>query len=425
MLDIKFIRENRDLVEKATAKKHLEVDIGKLLKLDVERLELLQVVEGMRSKQHRAGATLAASKSGGQDADSKLLGELAALKTKLRAEEEKLADIVRKWQTLMLSIPNIPDVSVPEGATDAENVELRRVGEPRKFDFKVKDHRELMMELGMVDFERGVKTSGFRGYFLTGAGVRLSFAVWQFALTRLSAQGFMPMMAPSLIRREMLLGTGYLPQGEDDLFMTQDGMYLAGTSEVAGMGYFMDEVIPVTQLPKKMLAFSPCFRREAGSYGKDEKGLFRVHEFFKLEQLVISQASHEESVRLHEEITKNSESLMAELGIPYRVVVNCGGDLGLGQVKKYDTEAWVPSEGRYRETHSSSYFHDFQSRRLNIRYRDEGGKLNYVHSLNNTAVATPRILQAIVENYQEADGSIRIPSVLREYAGIEVIKKEK
>ncbi len=425
MLDIKFIRENRDLVEKAAAKKHLEVDIGKLLKLDLERLELLQVVEGMRSKQHRAGATLVASKQGGEDTDSKLLGELAALKTKLKAEEEKLADVVRKWQTLMLAVPNVPDVSVPEGATDAENVELRRVGEPRKFDFKVKDHRELMTGLGMVDFERGVKTSGFRGYFLCGAGVRLSFALWQFALARLSAQGFMPMMAPSLIRREMLLGTGYLPQGEDDLFVTQDGTYLAGTSEVAGMGYFMDEVIPIGELPKKMLAFSPCFRREVGSYGKDEKGLFRVHEFFKLEQLVLSHASHEESVRLHEEITKNAESLVAELGIPYRVVVNCGGDLGLGQVKKYDIEAWVPSEGRYRETHSSSYFHDFQSRRLNIRYRDEGGKLNYVHSLNNTALATPRILQAIVENYQEADGSIKIPSALREYAGIEVIRKER
>lgn len=425
MLDIKFIRENRELVERAAAKKRLEVDIGKLLKLDLERLELLQVVEGMRSKQHRAGATFAASGSEEAEKDSKLLGELAALKTKLRAEEEKLADVVRKWQTLMLSVPNIPDVSVPEGATDAENVELRRAGEPRKFDFKIKDHRELMTGLGMVDFERGVKTSGFRGYFLTGAGVRMSFALWQFALARLSAQGFTPIMAPSLVRREMLLGTGYLPQGEDDLFVTQDGMYLAGTSEVAGMGYYMDEVLPIAELPKKMLAFSPCFRREAGSHGKDEKGLFRVHEFFKLEQLILSQASHEESVRLHEEITRNAESLMTELGIPYRVVVNCGGDLGLGQVKKYDIEAWIPSEGRYRETHSSSYFHDFQSRRLNIRYRDESGKLNYVHSLNNTAFATPRILQAIVENYQQADGSVKIPPALREYAGIEVIKKEK
>ena len=227
------------------------------------------------------------------------------------------------------------------------------------------------------------------------------------------------------------MGTGYLPQSEEDLYKTQDGEYLAGTAEVATMGYYMEEILDAKQLPIKFFAFSPCFRREAGSHGKDTKGVFRIHEFVKYEQVVLCEASHEESVRIHEELTENSEKLLQELKLPYHVVVNCGGDLGLGQVKKYDIEAWMPSEKKYRETHSSSYFHDFQTRRLNIRYRDtstklgagEQGILRYAHSLNNTALAMPRILCHIVENYQQKDGSIKIPEVLRAYMGNESIEK--
>jgi len=231
------------------------------------------------------------------------------------------------------------------------------------------------------------------------------------------------MVVPSMVRRESFLGTGYLPQSEEDLYKTQDGEYLAGTAEVATMGYYMDEVIDKKQLPLKFFSYSPCFRREIGAHGKDVKGIFRVHEFFKYEQVVLCEAKHEESVRLHETLTANSEALLQELKLPYHVVVNCGGDLGLGQVKKYDIEAWMPSEKRYRETHSSSYFHDFQTRRLNIRYRDDDGTLKFVHSLNNTALAMPRILCQIVENNQRADGSITIPEVLRAYMGKDVIEK--
>lgn len=220
------------------------------------------------------------------------------------------------------------------------------------------------------------------------------------------------------------MGTGYLPQGEDDLYATQDKEYLIGTSEAPAMGYYMDEVLKKEDLPVKFLGFSPCFRREAGAHGKDTKGVFRVHEFFKFEQVVLCEASHDESVKYHEELTQNAESLLQTIEIPYHMVINCGGDLGLGQVKKYDIEAWVPSENKYRETHSSSYFHDFQTRRLNIRYRDSDGTLKFVHSLNNTALATPRIFVSLIENNQQEDGSIKIPPALRKYMGMDVIMRK-
>jgi len=232
------------------------------------------------------------------------------------------------------------------------------------------------------------------------------------------------MIVPSMLRREPFVGTGYLPQEEENLYKTQDGDYLAGTAEVGTMGMYMEEILDKKQLPLKFFSFSPCFRREAGSHGKDTKGVFRIHEFVKYEQVVLCEASHAESVKWHEELTANSEALLQELKLPYHVVLNCGGDIGLGQVKKYDIEAWMPSEKKYRETHSSSYFHDFQTRRLNIRYRDEQGVMRYAHSLNNTAIAMPRILCQIVENNQQADGSIVIPEVLRSYMGKEVISKK-
>ncbi len=232
------------------------------------------------------------------------------------------------------------------------------------------------------------------------------------------------MIVPSLVRREAFMGTGYLPQGEEDLFKTQDGEFLSGTAEVSLMGYHMDEILDKKDLPKKFIGFSPAFRREIGAHGKDTKGILRVHEFYKFEQVVLCEASHTESVKFHEEIQANTEGIMQALGLPYHVVINCAGDLGLGQVKKYDIEAWLPSENKYRETGSASYFHDFQTRRLNIRYRDDDGKMKFVHSLNNTALSG-RPLIMIVENYQNADGSIRIPDVLQQYMnGQKIISKK-
>ncbi len=421
MLDIKFIRENKDLVAEGAKKKHLDIDFDALIKLDDKRKDLQASIDEKRAEQNVASDMIVKASPEERDA---VIAKMQSLKETLKLQEESLQEVLVKWRAIMLTVPNVPDISVPEGESDADNKEVKTWGTIRTFDFTPKTHVDLMLDHDMADFERGTKVAGFRGYFLKNDGARLVWALERFVQDRfMHRDGFTPVIAPSLVRREPFVGTGYVPQSEEDLYKTQDGDYLAGTAEVASMGYFMEEILDKSQLPIKFFAFSPCFRREAGSHGRDTKGVFRIHEFIKYEQVVICEASHEESVKHHEELTENSEKLLQELNLPYHVVINCGGDLGLGQVKKYDIEAWMPSEERYRETHSSSYFHDFQARRMNIRYRDEEGKVRYVHSLNNTALAMPRILCQIVENYQQADGSISVPEVLRGYMGKDVISK--
>ncbi|MDO8493496.1 MAG: serine--tRNA ligase [bacterium] len=420
MLDIKFIRENSDLIKEAARKKHVDFDVAKLLEVDKERLALMTEIEGMRAKQNHASQEIMKASA---DAKISILHDMKTLKEEMQVKEDALVAVMKSWREMMLAVPNIPDMSVPEGASDAENQEVRVWGDIPKFDFKPKDHIELMQNLGMLDLERGTKVSGFRGYFLKGDGAKLQFALWRFTQDFFAQKdGFVPMIVPALLKPEIFLGTGYLPQGEEDLYKTQDGDYLAGTAEVATMGYYMNDIIEKKDLPLKMLSFSSAFRREAGSHGKDTRGILRVHEFYKFEQVVLCEASHAESMKHHEEIERNTEELTEALGLPYHVVANCGGDLGLGQVKKYDIEVWLPSEGRYRETGSASYFHDFQTRRLNIRYKDDDGKLKFVHSLNNTALSG-RPLIAIVENYQNVDGSITVPEVLRKYMGKDLISK--
>ncbi len=421
MLDIKFIRENKDIVKSAVEKKHINLSIDELIKLDDERLAILKEVENLRSEQNSGSAAI--SQSSGEERNT-ILEKMKSIKESLQSKEESLRSIMSSWQKMMLEVPNIPDMSVPDGDTDEDNVEYKVWGDIPKFDFKPKDHIELMENLDMVDFERGVKVSGFRGYFMKNDGAKLFFALWQYFLNYFIDQGYTPMIVPSLVRKESLIGTGMLPQSEEDLYKVGENEYLAGTAEVATMGYHMNEVLEKSDLPKKYISFSPCFRAEAGKHGKDVKGIIRVHEFFKIEQVILCEANHEESVKWHEEITAHVEHLMQTLKLPYHVVVNCGGDLGLGQVKKYDIEAWVPSQEKYRETHSSSYFHDFQTRRLGIKYRDDDGKLKFVHSLNNTACATSRLPAALVEIYQQSDGSIVVPEVLRPYMGKDIIKKK-
>ncbi len=423
MLDIKFIRENKDLVAAGAQKKHIKFDVDALLKSDDTRKILLTEIEKMRADQNEVSLRIPQITI--PEARNELLIEMKHLKERMQVKEEELKEVMKTWQGLMLTVPNIPDMTVPEGESDADNKEVKTWGEIPKFDFVPKDHIPLMESLDLADFETGVKVAGFRGYFLKNEGAELEFAVWQLTLDLFRAKkDYMTMFAPSLVRRETLLGTGYLPQGEDDLYKTQDTDYLSGTAEVPTMSYFADKVLLKTDLPKKILAFSPAFRREAGSHSKDVKGLYRVHEFMKWEQVILCEANHTTSVQYHEELLLNAEGILQALNLPYRVVVNCGGDLGLGQVKKYDIETWMPSKNKYGETHSCSYFHDFQTRRLNIKYRDDDGKLKFAHSLNNTAIATPRILIQIVENYQQADGSIKIPEVLQKYmGGKEFIKK--
>ncbi len=418
MLDIKFIRENLDIVKDAAKKKHIKVDLDRLVSVDDKRKEIMSRMEEKKAKQNRVSGEVA--KAGAED-KQKLIAEMQTLKADIQKDEEELKPIMEEWQALMLQVPQVPDMTVPEGDSDADNVEVKAWGEKTKFDFEPKDHIEIMQKLGMADFERGTKVHGFRGYYLLGDGARLSWAIWNYAQDFFLQKGFTPMLPPTIVRKSNLYGTGHLPNDAEDVYHTQDEDYLIGTSEVSAMGYFSDEVLNKEQLPTKWLAFSPCYRREAGSHGKDVKGLIRVHEFYKIEQVILCEASHEESVKHHEWLNRNTEEFIESLGIPYHTVLNCGGDIGQGQVKKYDIELWVPMEKKYREISSASYFHDFQTRRFNIRYKDDDGKMRYAHSLNCTAIPTPRILVSLIENFQQADGSVRVPEVLQKYLGKEVI----
>jgi seryl-tRNA synthetase len=421
MLDIKFIRENAQLVRDAARKKRIEFDVQALIELDDARRAKITEVEAMRAELNTVSDLIPKI----QDESEKTLAieKMREFKKKLVEKERELTDIQEKYQQMMYGVPNIPDPSVPDGASDADNQEVRMWGKMPEFLFTPKDHITLLKDLDLVDFERGVKVSGFRGYFLKREAALLSMALWQLAMSELAKKGFIPLLAPSLVRENNFIGTGYLPQGKEEIYATQDDLFLIGTSEVAVMGMYQDEIFKEEDLPKKFVAFSPCFRREAGSHGKDTKGLYRVHEFMKVEQVILCRADHVESVRLHEEITNNAEGIMRALGLHYRVVANCGGDLGLGQVKKYDIEAWVPSQQKFGETHSASYFHDFQTRRLNIRYRDAGGDIHFAHSLNSTAIPTPRPLISLLEQNQKEDGSITIPEALWPYTGFHEIRR--
>lgn len=420
MLDIKFIRENLDIVKLAAQKKRIEIDLDRLIAVDDTRREIMTRMEEKKAEQNRVSKQLAM-----KDIDAmvreQMITEMQAVKAEIQEDEEALAPVMEEWQSLMLQVPNVPDMSVPDGTSDADNVEVKVWGERTTFDFTPKDHIEIMTARNMVDFERGTKVHGFRGYYLIGDGARLSWAIWNYAQQFFLEKGFTPMLPPAIVRKENLYGTGHLPNDAEDVYRTQDDEYLIGTSEVSAMGFYSGEVLAREQLPAKFLAFSPCFRREAGSHGKDVKGLIRVHEFYKLEQVILCEASHEESVKWHEWLNRNTEEFIESLGIPYHTVLNCGGDLGQGQVKKYDIELWVPGEQKYREISSASYFHDFQTRRFNIRYKDAEGKLRYAHSLNCTAIPTPRILVSLVENFQQADGSVKLPEVLRPFMGKDVI----
>lgn len=415
MLDIKFIRENTDIVKMAIEKKRVKLDIKELLDVDEKRVSVLSEVEKLRGKQNLVSERIPQLADESEKAE--LIKSMQVLKDDLKKKEEELREIMEQWRSLMLQVPNVPDPSVPDGKTDEDNKEVKVWGEKTAFDFPAKDHVEIMTKLNMVDFERGSKVHGFRGYFLKNDGAILSMAIWKYAMDFFGQKGFSPILAPAIVRKEHFYGTGHLPTDAEDLYETQDDDYLSGTAEVPLMGYFSNEILEEKDFPIKFLGFSPCYRREAGSYGKDTKGLIRVHEFYKVEQVILCKASHEESVKYHEWLNRNTEEFIESLGIPYHTVLNCGGDLGLGQVKKYDIELWVPGEEKYREISSASYFHDFQARRFNIRYKDADGKTRFAHSLNCTAIPTPRILVSLVENFQQADGSVKIPEVLVPYFG--------
>ncbi len=414
MLDIKFIRENLQFVKDGARKKRIAVDLDALMALDDKRRELTGALQRKKAEQNESSRAVGAAREAERGT---LIEKSKPLKAEIQKMEDELKEALTQWRRLMIQVPNIPDMSVPEGESEEDNKEIKTWGEKPQFAFEPKGHVELMTALGMADFERGVKAHGFRGYFLKNDGALLSWAIWNHARDFFLKKNFTPFIAPAILNKQHFFGTGHLPGEAQDIFQTQDDQYLAGTAEVPMMAYHADEILAKEELPKRYLAFSPCYRREAGSYSKDVKGLIRVHEFYKWEQLVLCKASHEASVALHEELNRNTEEFIESLGIPYRQVAICTGDLKAAHVKSYDTELWIPKEGTYREIASTSYYHDFQTRRFNIRYRDVDGKTKYAHSLNATAIPTPRILVSIVENYQQADGSVSVPEALRPYLG--------
>lgn len=428
MLDIKFIRENLEIVKSAAKNKNREVDWERLLMLDEKRRRLIGEIEKLRGERNKQSTNYPINKLSNNPINDKLINEQREQGKKLKEEIKKLEEesriIEQQFSGLMLTIPNVPDKSVPIGKDANGNKEVKKWGEVPKFDFKPLDHIELGKKLDLIDFERGVKVGGFRTYFLENEGALLEIAVLTYTFRKLAQKSYIPLIAPSLVKDFTLFGNGQFPWGREEVYhLEKDDVYLAGTAEVPVTAYFSGEVLNEKDLPKKFVAFSPCFRREAGSYGKDTKGLYRLHQFNKIEQVIITANDYEQSLKLHEELLANSEEVLQDLKLPYRVLLMCTGDMGEPQVKKYDVETWMPSREAYGETMSNSFMGDFQARRLNIRYKSKDG-IKYAHTLNNTAVASPRILIAILENYQQADGSVIIPEVLREFVGKERIERD-
>ncbi len=417
MLDLAFIRSNPETVKEAARLKNNTLDIDYLLDVDRQVTTLQRQVEEARAQQNQLSKQI---QKAGKDKElrDKLIAEGKRVAEQIKALEPELNILLEERYQLLLLVPNIPDPSAPIGKDESDNVPVRYWGTIPEFNFEPLDHYTLMQKLDLVDIERGVKVAGARSYVLKGDAARLELALMHFAFDRIAQKGFTPLIVPAMARDFCFIGNGQFPKGRDQVYAIENAdTYLVGTAEVSITGMYKDEILRVEDLPMTFVGFCPCFRQEAGTYGKDTRGVLRVHQFNKVEQYVICKADHEESVRWHEQLLANSEELVQALELPYRVVNVCTGDMGDGKVGMYDLECWMPSEGRYRETHSCSYFHDWQARRANIRYRDEDGKVKFVHTLNNTALASPRIILPILEIHQQPDGTVRIPAALRPYMG--------
>jgi seryl-tRNA synthetase len=415
MLDRREIRENPDEVKDAVRKKGIDLDVDELLDLD----------RAVRKLQHELDQAQARRKSSAKEfaqADdarrAQLRAQHAELEAQLRELREQLADTTEKLNGLMLLTPTIPWEGAPVGPDESANVVIRTVGTPPEFDFKPLDHVELLEKRGWADFTRARKVAGERAYALTTDLVLLERAVHSYALDLLAAKDFTLVSVPSLVREEPLTGTGMFPAHREEIYaIPADGLYLAGTAEVALVGFHSDEILDHKRLPIKYAGISPCFRREAGSAGRDVRGLLRVHQFEKVEQFVICAADVAESDRWHAELLGTAEQLLEGLGLAYEVMEISTGDMGAGKYRMNDINTWMPSLGAYRETHSCSSLLDWQARRANVRYRDADGTVRFAYTLNNTAVATPRLLAALVENFQTSEAEVRVPEVLRLYLG--------
>lgn len=414
MLDIKYIRENLEAVKQGAINKRITVDFDRLIELDASLRPKQQELEQLQAQRNQISKSIAKASPSERE---QLKQSVSTIKTKMETLTDEVRHLKDELDTLLLSVPQPAREDVPVGKDDNDNVEIKKWGKPPKFDFKIRDHVELGQRHGLIDIERGVKLAGSRSYILKGEGVILEQAVLRFTFDHLVNKGYTPLSVPVLVNEDAMVGTGYFPTGRDQAYyIEKDELALVGTAEVSLTSYHRNEILPKEQLPLRYVAWSPCFRREAGTYGKDTHGLYRVHQFQKIEQVVVCENDVSTSEKHHEELLTNAEEIMQALGLAYRVVYVCTGDLGQGQVRKHDIEAWMPSRNAYSETHSCSTFYEFQARRLKMRYKDSASKqTTYCHTLNNTAIASPRILIPLLENYQTKEGRIIIPEALRPY----------
>jgi len=419
MLDIKFIRENPARVKEACKRKQVKVDIDKLLEVDKKRRESLQALEDMRAKKNKASKEIVNTKD--KTEKEKIILKMRELDRSNDKLAKELKSLEKDFNQLMLQIPNLPSEDVPVGKNEKDNIVLKEVGSKTRFDFKPKDYLKIGQKLDIIDVKRAAKITGTRFGFIKGKAALLEFALINLAFENLIKKEFTPIIPPVMLKSEMARGTGYFEASDvrEAYFLPKDNLYLIGTAEQPLVAMHSNETFEEKELPKRYLGFSTCFRREAGSYGKDTKGIFRVHQFDKIE--MFNFCKPEDSEKEHQFLLSLEEELMQALKIPYRVVQMCTGDLGHPSVSKYDIESWIPSENRYRETHSTSNCTDFQARRLNIRYKNKKGNLSFVHTLNGTAFAIGRTLIAIIENYQQKDGSVLVPKVLQKYTGFKKI----
>jgi seryl-tRNA synthetase len=423
MLDINYIKENPDKVRQGIKNKNLNPEvIDHLLDVDKTRRELIGKVEDLRGQRNKLTEKLKSER------DQELIAKASQIKQQLKDLEPELKKVQESFDELMLQIPNIPLDDVPVGKDESGNKKVKEWGKKPEFDFEPKDHIELGLSLNMLDLERGAKVAGFRGYYLKNDGVLLQMALMQYTLNKFIQKGYTPIIPPIINNRQAFVNSGHFPWGESECYKlaedetdSANDYFLSGTAEVPLASFYAGETLKEKDLPIKLVGISPCYRREIGNYGKDTKGFFRVHEFFKVEQVVLCKADIDESIKLHEQMLEYSQEILKDLNLHHQVLLMCTGDMGEPQAKKYDIETWMPGRNAYGETASDSIVTDFQARRANIRYQDKDG-LKFPHMLNNTAAPSTRLLIAIWENYQQKDGSVKVPSVLVPFVGKEVIK---
>ncbi len=441
MLDIKFIRENKEEIKKAIENKGIDLNLDELLEIDARKTGLLQKIENLNSIKNDINYLIKKAES--EEEKKEIIEKGKEIKEKLAKTEPEYKTVKNVFDLLMVKVPVIPSPDTPIGKSDADNAEVRRWGEIPKSDFTLKDHIQLGKDLDILDLERGVKVAGYRGYYLKNEGALLVMALMMYALHKMAEKGYAFMIPPTLIKEFALFGSGYFkglnynPEA-DEIYqiatsdkeasgeLSRDKKFLVGTAEPSLLAYYSGEVLEEDRLPMRLCGYSQCYRSEIGSYGKDTKGIYRVHEFMKVEQVILGKADVKEAEKLQEEMIAISREMHEELGISYRQIIIRAGDLGVGKYRQYDLEVWLPGMNRYGETGSASIFLDWQARRLNVKYADKEGNKKYVYMLNNTALPTPRIFIAILENYQQADGSVKIPEVLQKYmpGNISVIKKK-